>query len=121
MGCTSLKNITFPEGLRGIGRFAFQGCTSLYSITFPASLRWIEPGAFSRCKSLGMLNYPVGMGLRRIVDRDLGENFRVGIHFLMEESEPVVDWEDDIADSDPDYWSSYELPDLVFDDYEDWL
>lgn len=39
----------------------------------------------------------------------------------MEESEPVVDWEDDIADSDPDYWSSYELPDLVFDDYEDWL
>lgn len=31
--CISLENITFPEGVTGIGRSAFENCTSLKSIT----------------------------------------------------------------------------------------
>ena len=50
--CTSLTNITIPEGVTSIGAGAFQFCTSLTSITIPDTVTSIGTAAFLRCTSL---------------------------------------------------------------------
>ncbi|MCH5187283.1 MAG: leucine-rich repeat domain-containing protein [Oscillospiraceae bacterium] len=44
--CTSLKNVTVPNGVTNIGDKAFAGCTSLNMITLPKNAMNIGVGAF---------------------------------------------------------------------------
>ena len=51
--CTSLKTITFEEGLEAIGCWAtFMGALSLERVEIPASVKKIAPLAFNQCPSL---------------------------------------------------------------------
>ena len=49
--CSSLKTIVIPDGVRGIGWYAF-GKSGLESITIPASVKDIASSAFASCRSL---------------------------------------------------------------------
>ena len=49
---TTLKNVTLPESLVGIGNSAFWGCESLESIVIPNSVKYIDDAAFSLCYNL---------------------------------------------------------------------
>ena len=51
-GCSSLKNVTIPDGLETIDIYAFIGCISLESITIPASVTSISNSAFMDCTSI---------------------------------------------------------------------
>ena len=55
-GCTSLKEVTIPDGVTEIGDTAFEGCTSLKEITIPASVTEISNNAFDDCTSLTAIN-----------------------------------------------------------------
>ncbi len=59
--CTSLQNITLPEGLTTIDAVAFRGCTSLKSITLPNSLTSLGGGAFMDCTNLTTVKYGEGL------------------------------------------------------------
>ncbi len=50
-GCTSLTNITIPDGI-DIGAFAFNGCTGLTQLTLPNSNCTIGTYCFAGCSSL---------------------------------------------------------------------
>ncbi|MBR6752968.1 MAG: leucine-rich repeat domain-containing protein, partial [Clostridia bacterium] len=56
--CTSLMNITLPEGLTRIGDNAFSNCDSLTSITLPEGLTSIGDDAFYWCPSLTGITLP---------------------------------------------------------------
>ncbi len=43
---SSLRKITFPEGLQSVGYGAFYGCKDLTSVKLPESVRTVEPYAF---------------------------------------------------------------------------
>ena len=53
--CTSLKNITIPEGVITIGYEAFSGCSSLTSVTIPDSVETIGEHSFENCTQLRSL------------------------------------------------------------------
>ena len=50
--CKRLANITLPDGLTSIGAYAFSNCTSLASIIIPDSVTSIGRGAFEYCEGL---------------------------------------------------------------------
>ena len=50
--CTKLENIVIPDGLVFIGEHAFDSCESIKEIAFPDSVERIESYAFSYCNSL---------------------------------------------------------------------
>ena len=52
--CASLKSITIPNGVINIEWNTFQGCTSLTSITIPDSVTRIGGEAFTECTSLAI-------------------------------------------------------------------
>ena len=58
-GCRSLKKITFSEGLKSIGHWAFNA-TLLESVVIPASVNDIAPRAFNRCDSLKVIKVKKG-------------------------------------------------------------
>lgn len=58
-GCRSLKKITFSEGLKSIGHWAFNA-TLLESVVIPASVNDIDPRAFNRCDSLKVIKVKKG-------------------------------------------------------------
>lgn len=49
LSCTTLKKITFPDGLKEIGDSAFMSCTSLESVILPDSVENIGKSAFAAC------------------------------------------------------------------------
>ncbi len=61
LGCTSLKTVKLPEGLKKIGFQAFSECEVLESINFPASLEDIGSNSFAYCARLDNLMFPDGL------------------------------------------------------------
>ena len=59
--CTSLKKVTFAEGLDYIPDFFFYGCTSLTEVNLPDGLIEIGNNAFQDCSSLSEVNLPNGL------------------------------------------------------------
>ena len=57
-GCTSLINVTIPNGATHIGHGTFGNCTSLVSINIPNSVTSIEAYAFQNCTSLKNVTIP---------------------------------------------------------------
>ena len=57
MQCSSLQNVTLPEGLSFIPRSAFESCRSL-EINIPNSITRIEDGAFKGCSLLEEIIIP---------------------------------------------------------------
>ena len=60
-GCSSLKNISIPNGVTEIRDRTFQGCSSLTSVTIPNSVTEIEDRVFSGCSSLTAIVIPNGI------------------------------------------------------------
>ena len=63
-----LTELTLPEGVKGIGSYAFCGNTALTSITLPESLEDIGMYAFSGCTALVGVAFPTGDKLTSIGD-----------------------------------------------------
>lgn len=61
LGCTSLKKVSLPSGLKKIGFQAFSECSALESINFPKSLEDIGSNSFTYCKSLDNVEFPDGL------------------------------------------------------------
>lgn len=60
-GCTSLKSVTLPSSLNEIGIYAFSGCSGLESVTLPSGIVEIPDGAFYQCSSLEEVRVPEGV------------------------------------------------------------
>jgi hypothetical protein len=60
-GCSSLKNITLPEGVTSIEKNAFSKCSSLTSINIPKGVGSIEEETFYQCSSLTSIEIPIGI------------------------------------------------------------
>ena len=59
--CTSLTQITIPEGVTSIGDFAFYDCYGLTQIAIPEGVTSIGDHAFSGCSSLTEVAIPEGV------------------------------------------------------------
>ena len=55
-GCTTLINLVIPSGVTSIGEFAFEDCYNLVSITLPFTLTSIGNYAFYGCQSLASIS-----------------------------------------------------------------
>ncbi len=55
--CSSLTSIDFPVALNTIGNYAFFGCFLLKSIEIPSGVTGIGPGAFGDCSSLSTATF----------------------------------------------------------------
>ena len=58
MGCTSLVNISIPDGITKVDHNAFEGCTSLVEIVIPYGTERINSRAFKDCKNLKKIDIP---------------------------------------------------------------
>ena len=61
LGCTSLRRVSLPEGLKKIGFQAFSECTELKSINLPSSLEDIGSNSFTYCSNLDNMEFPAGL------------------------------------------------------------
>ena len=59
--CTSLGNITIPDGVTSIARDNFSGCTALSSVVLGENVTAIYPRAFENCTSLTSITLPDGL------------------------------------------------------------
>ena len=57
-GCTGLKSVTIPSGVKEIGYWAFMDCTGLTSVTIPSCVTKIGDGAFYGCTGLTSVTIP---------------------------------------------------------------
>ena len=60
-GCTRLKAVSFPDGVKIIDNDAFSDCSGLISVTLPAGLSEIGYNAFFRCTGLTSVMLPDNM------------------------------------------------------------
>ena len=58
LGCTGLRKVILPSGLKKIGFQAFSECSSLEEINFPSTLEDIGSNSFTYCESLDGLSFP---------------------------------------------------------------
>ncbi len=58
LGCTNLKKVKLPKGLKKIGFQTFSECSALEEINLPSSLEDIGSNAFAYCSSLQNLKFP---------------------------------------------------------------
>lgn len=70
--CKSIKKIVINEGVKRIGKFAFNFCSALESVKLPSTIEYIDPAAFcdlkpNQVKELESLSeaYPVKNGKLR--------------------------------------------------------
>lgn len=56
-----LREVIFPEGVKGIGEYAFYGCGKLEKISLPDELTHLGMYAFYGCKSLPYIDIPEGV------------------------------------------------------------
>lgn len=61
LGCTSLRKVSLPAGLKKIGFQAFSECSALEEINFPQSLEDIGSNSFAYCSSLDNVVFPDGL------------------------------------------------------------
>jgi len=54
-------HVVVPEGIRGIGEYAFANNKDLYSVDLPKSVTEIGSWAFDRCERLGSVHLPEGL------------------------------------------------------------
>lgn len=59
--CISLNNIDIPEGVETIGECAFRGCQKLKNILLPSSLKSIGKNAFEYCEEITSIAIPKGV------------------------------------------------------------
>ena len=57
-GCSNLKSITIPKGIKYIEDRAFSGCSSLIEITIPEGVQSIGEEAFLGCRCLSDITIP---------------------------------------------------------------
>ena len=57
-GGTGIQEISFPESVIEIGRYAFAGCKQLKKVQLNNGISRIEEGAFAYCKKLTMISIP---------------------------------------------------------------
>ncbi len=57
-GCTGLKTVTFPDGLKELKGDLFYGCTSLDDVIIPDGVELISWGCFTGCTSLTSVTIP---------------------------------------------------------------
>ena len=60
-GCTSLKEITVPEGVKVVPPYAFHYAESLTNVSLPATLSEIGKYSFASCTGLTKLYVPTGV------------------------------------------------------------
>ena len=60
-GCYTLKKVTLPEGLKGIGNYAFYGCKNLKTVEMPESVIEIGTRAFAMCSNLETISVPLAI------------------------------------------------------------
>lgn len=61
LGCSRLRKVVLPNGIKKIGFQAFCGCSSLESVVFPSSLEDIGSNAFVNCSALDSVSFPDGL------------------------------------------------------------
>lgn len=59
LGNTTIKRITFPDGLKSIGEYAFYE-SEIESVVIPSSVESVGAGAFASCRSLKTINVDSG-------------------------------------------------------------
>lgn len=60
-GCTALRRVVLPEGLRQIGEMAFSGCMHLSRAVIPGSVMRVGTLAFAKCASLTRVRIEPGV------------------------------------------------------------
>ena len=63
MACASLTDVIIPDGVKTIGKSAFEGCVSLLNVALPNSLEKIGEDAFYGCDKLINVAIPDGTKL----------------------------------------------------------
>ena len=51
-GCTSLRKVQIPDGVRRLGACSFGDCSSLSSISIPSTVKLLDPNVFTGCSDL---------------------------------------------------------------------
>jgi len=51
-GCNSLKSVNIPDGVEAVGDYAFYGCTAVKAISFGTGVAEIDENAFCGCTSV---------------------------------------------------------------------
>ena len=60
-GCSSLSTVTIPNSVTSIGGYAFSYCRNLSSIIIPNSVTSIESSVFRECSNLSSITIPDGV------------------------------------------------------------
>lgn len=66
--CSSLTNITLPEGITSFGELCFLGCSSLTSITLPESITFLGDFCFDNSIKRIIINAPIPPGGERYIN-----------------------------------------------------
>jgi hypothetical protein len=61
--CASLTNVNFSKNLETIGGYAFSECVKLAAVTIPSKVKIIESAAFELCSGLGNVTLPQGVAM----------------------------------------------------------